>query len=88
MGQGPQAPRLQPARQLALPWTVPYPPAFLKFMEGRQDFAQLEDFNSANAKSAEAEEYQRKYHASMAGRQAGGSQARSQLEPHRAARRQ
>jgi hypothetical protein len=57
-------------------------------MEGRQDFAQLEDFNSANAKSAEAEEYQRKYHASMAGRQAGGSQARSQLEPHRAARRQ
>jgi dolichyl-diphosphooligosaccharide--protein glycosyltransferase len=51
-----------------------YPPAFLKFMEGRQDFAQLEDFNSANAKSAEAEEYQRKYHASMAGRQAGGQE--------------
>ena len=37
-----------------------YPPKFLPFIESKQDFKQLEDFNVGNSKKSA--EYQKKYH--------------------------
>jgi len=48
-----------------------YPPKFQKFIEGRKDFAQLEDFNRKEGDDKEAEEYQRRYHESLAKQRTG-----------------
>jgi dolichyl-diphosphooligosaccharide--protein glycosyltransferase len=48
-----------------------YPPALHKLIAKRNDFAQLEDFNTKSANSETARAYQEEYHARMSGRKIG-----------------
>lgn len=50
-----------------------YPPALHKLIAKRNDFAQLEDFNTNSASSEEARKYQEEYHARMSGRKVGSA---------------
>ena len=62
-----------------------YPPALHKLIAKRNDFAQLEDFNTNSASSEAARKYQEEYHARMSGRKVGSV---SGSDPARRARQQ